>query len=110
VSDMVRYETIEVVSVKLGITKRHAQRLCIEGKLPGARKRKGEWEVPVTADARLRGDNSPGQQADTQLAGFIEKINQAKKLLGIVLQFIERAADRVRYGGTRTDALEQCAA
>lgn len=108
---MVQYLPIEIVSMKLGITRRHAQRMCIEGKLPGARKRNGEWEVPVTADARLRGDNSPGQQVDTQLAGFsIKKIKQAKKLLGIVLQFIERAADRVRYGGTRTDALEQCAA
>jgi len=85
--------------------------MCKKGKLPGARKVNGEWQIPVTADARLRGDNSPGQQVDTQLAGFsIEKVKQAKKLLGIVLQFMECAADRVRYGGTRTDALDQCAA
>jgi len=108
---MVKYVTAETAAARIGVSKRHAQRMCIEGRLPGARKVNGEWQIQVTADARLIQDSSPERGADTQLAGFsIEKIKQAKKLLGIVLQFIERAADRVRHGGTRTDALEQCAA
>lgn len=108
---MMRFATTETAVKVFGISKRHVQRMCRDGKLPGAHKRDGKWEIPNTADARLVQDSSPGRGIDTQLEGFSAgKVKEAKKRLGMVLRFEGRAADRVRNGGTRTDALELFAA
>ena len=40
------YLTIKEVSVKWGITERRIQKLCSEGKIPGAVKFGRDWAVP----------------------------------------------------------------
>jgi len=108
---MMKYLTVEASAKVFGISPRAVRKKCVDGKLLGAYKRKGEWMIPNTADARLIQGGSPERGVEVQLAGFsAEKVKEAKKRLGIVLRFKERAADRVRNGGTRTDALELFAA
>lgn len=108
---MVKYITAETAAKLLGISPRAVRKMCIEGRLPGARKRNGQWEIPNTADERLIQGCLLERGIDVQLAGFnADKVKEAKRRLGLVLRFEERAADRVRNGGTRTDALELYAA
>ncbi|MCK4294041.1 MAG: DDE-type integrase/transposase/recombinase [Planctomycetes bacterium] len=108
---MIKYITAETASRRLGMSKRGVQRGCKDGAFPGACKRDGRWEIRVTADPRLGEGKSPERTTDEQLSGFSqEKIARAQKRRGMVLELEKEAADRVRNGGTRSDALELYAA
>jgi transposase InsO family protein len=52
---------IQTAAKLLGVTERHARRLCVKGKLPGATFTGIAWQIPVAADSRLSGVKTPQQ-------------------------------------------------
>ena len=52
---------IKEVAKRLGVTERAVRKQCIAGKLAGARKVGGSWQVPDTADIRLCRIKTPRQ-------------------------------------------------
>lgn len=55
------YLTIKEVSVKWGLTERRIQKLCSEGKIPGAVKFGRDWAVPKDAEKPPDGRITTGE-------------------------------------------------
>ncbi len=55
------YLTIKEVSVKGGLTERRIQKLCSEGKIPGAVKFGRDWAVPKEAEKPPDGRITTGE-------------------------------------------------
>ena len=104
---MAKYIGIEETSKRLGISKRRVQQMCVAGKLPGARKKGGQWQISVTADARFgRNESLPINIEASEAARFSKKqLDAAAKKVGIVTQFEMFAIDYARNGSLRTEAL-----
>ena len=59
---MFSYKTVEEVAVEWGITLRHIQNLCREGKIEGAEKRAGAWFIPdntLNPEKKAKADDKP---------------------------------------------------
>ena len=100
------YLDIQDTVERIGCNIRRAQQLCQSGKLPGALKKDGDWQIPVTADVRLREQPhgvvlSPDKLLDIPA----DKRQEAQYRLGVITEFEKVAAGCIRNGGTRTEAV-----
>jgi hypothetical protein len=86
--------TITEASRLLGVTERHARRMCVRGKLAGASFVTGAWLIPTTAHAKFHPAAAPDSfdSADIPEA----KREEALRRLAIV-------TDAVRFADTATD-------
>ena len=102
---MAEYFDIKKAARLLGCTEQWVRRKCEAGKLNGAAKVGGRWEVPVTADVRLLGIGGAKDSADSaELLGVpVRKRDEAVRRLGHIRQFEKFAAN---YHGTRMQAAE----
>lgn len=58
---MAKLISIPDAAAALGQTERHLRRLCAAGRISGAVKDGGEWQIPKTYDTRLHGVEQPVQ-------------------------------------------------
>jgi len=102
------YLSIKEAARRLGKSEAQVRRDCIAGKLSGARKVNGEWQIPVTADVwfgRVKLQGHSVKQAD--LDGFSpDKINEAILKIGQVKQAEEFASQYVRNGGCWSEGFD----
>ena len=98
------YLDIQETAERLGCTSRRVQQLCVTGKLPGAFKTDGDWQIPVTADARLVARISYLVSRD-MLDIPADKRQEATDRLGVITEFEKITACCIRNGGTRTEAV-----
>ena len=56
-----KYLTIKEVAEKWEITPRRVQRLCADGKLPGAKKFGRDWAIPMNIDKPVDGRIKTGR-------------------------------------------------
>lgn len=105
-----RSGTVDILTAAelLDKSQRHVRRLCIAGKLAGARKTKGKWQIPVTADPKLSGVKQPEDliSAEELLDVPVNKKQKALERLGLIRQFEQFSAAYVRQGGTRSGSME----
>jgi len=104
--------TVEEAAPLLGVKRRRVRRMCESGELSGARKRKGAWTIPSSADPRLIRAECPaviGQHPD--LDGVSpDKRKEAIRKVGVIQVCDRRIAEHVQNGGTTEDAIAACAA
>ncbi len=107
---MTEFLTITETAIRLGKTERHIRRLCDTGKLRGAVKSDGGWQIPISADARLGCPAAAMQISDELLDVPAKKRSEALARLGIVLESEKYCGLAVRSGNSRTQALAEFAA
>jgi transposase InsO family protein len=101
---MTEFVTIEKAAKLLGANPGTIRRKCIAGKYAGAKKIKGSWMIPITAHDKFRQpDYLAGSDDISHLPAH--KRDAALKKLGLSNQFEEYAAQFVRDGGIRTNAI-----
>lgn len=94
-------------AILLGCSDRHIYRMCINGKLPGAIKVDGHWNIPPSAHPKLAGiKGSEDLTSPAELLNVpVHKRDKAVRRLGIIQAFEKFAAAHIRNNGTRTEAL-----
>jgi len=98
---------IKTAAARLKLSARHVQRLCEQGKLSGAVHQGKHWRIPVSADAKLSGVQTPEELSKSaELLDIpVRKREQALRRSGLIASFEKFAADFLRGSGNRTDAI-----
>jgi hypothetical protein len=101
---MIKYYNIAEAGPLLGLSESQVRRMCEAGKLPGAEKIAGIWQIPITASPKLVPRRLP-MSAQT-LAAFKEvskkKTDEALRRLALVREFIDfRKIHEQKYGNNR---------
>jgi len=105
---MYRYLTVVEAAERTGLKPRRVRQKCEHGDYPGARKnRRGEWEVPEAADARLAQAYAPQQTGEAVTLDGVgpERRDEALRKLGLVRRCWEFADDYVRTGGRHSEGM-----
>ena len=101
-------ELIEVAEAAelLGVSVRTLRHRCAEGKVPGAVKQDGGWRIPRCSDTRLHGVESPEHKGLDQFADIpADKIEEAQKRAGLIVDAEKFTTAFVREGGNYSDAM-----
>jgi len=102
------YVDIATAARLLNKTERWIRRLCTSGKLAGARKNGGRWEIPAAADSRLGGVTGAHEMSDAAEMSAVAatKREEAYRRAGLMREFDKFAGAWVRSGNTRGVAME----
>ncbi len=100
--------SIKKAAELLGCSGRHVKRLCVSGKLAGAVKVGGRWEIPVTADVRFTENEGTKEMDDSAELLDVPANKRAKAIrrLGLIKALEKFAA---AFSGTRSEAMNQFA-
>lgn len=91
---MIETLDIQTAAKLLGVTERHARRMCMKGKLVGATYRSGKWTIPVTAHVKFREASAP-EKID------LSDIPDAKR--DEALRRLAMVQDAIRFADTAKD-------
>ncbi len=108
---MSNYLDIKTTANRLGTSKQYISRLCRAGKLPGAVKKNGYWQIPSTADVRMGESVTTDPAVPDELWGISPvKQQEAIRRSGLLKELSKHLARTVMDGGLRTYAYESFAA
>jgi putative transposase len=103
---MTEFLSVSDAAIRLGCSERHIQRMCIEGKLPGAGGEGGIWSIPVTAHLKLANDSIQKLTESGELLNVPNhKREKALKRLGIVQEALTLSIKWQREGRKQREAL-----
>lgn len=100
-----RFVDIPTAASLLGRTVRRVQQMCDAGRFTGAVKNGKSWQIPVTAHASFYGGKSRVGDMNELKSLPSKKREDAVRRLGLISEYEKLAADVVRSGGTRTEAM-----